>query len=87
MYKITVIDLDTGETCVDAETNCVVGGFLIPSEKAAQVLALTACSVLEIGCAINAAESAIKHLNENPAIAMARGLARAIAHKTKGEED
>lgn len=87
MYKITVIDLDTGETCVDAETNCLVGGFQIPSKKATQGLALTACSALEICYTIDAAESAIKHLDENPAIAMTRGLVQAIAHKTKGEED
>lgn len=87
MYKIIIIDLDTGETCVDAETNCVVGGFQIPSEKAAQVLTLTACSALEIGYAIDAAEFAIKHLDEDPAIARAHGLVQATAHKTKGEED
>lgn len=78
MFKITIVDMETGETEVDAEASCIIGGLQIPKEKAAQVLGFIDGPVKDVCYALDAADNAIRKVKEDPRIDASYSLLSAL---------
>lgn len=77
MYKITVIDLDTGETCVDDTVRCICAGTKTDDETGAGVLTCGGGTALDYVRAMLAAENAIQQtLKTDPAIRAAYQISK-----------
>lgn len=68
MLKITIIDTDTNETIIDAESKCIIGAIKIG--QGAQAIACTRANALEISETMVAASKAQKELLEDEEVRM-----------------
>jgi hypothetical protein len=87
MYKVTVIDLDTGETEIDATVSCICGGIQIPAEESEQVMVFLDGAAVDAHYAMDAAEKAVAHLMKDPRIAATHMTYSALFSENDNEED
>lgn len=60
-FRITITDLETGETKIDEKTDCIIGAY---NKNAGTVSALSFanCKTIDLACTIQGTQVAIKEL-------------------------
>lgn len=66
MLKITIIDTDTNETIIDAESNCIIGA--VKDKYGVQSIGLTRANAFEIVETIKAVDAVEKQLLDDKKI-------------------
>lgn len=69
MFKITIIDMDTNKTLIDAESNCIIGA--IKEKDGVKSLGLTRTDAIEIAETMAAISQSEKFLLKNKTIRVA----------------
>lgn len=86
MFKVTIVDLDTGKTDAEFEASAICAGFQIPSQGGAQATACLAGPIIDAAYAIDAADSARKKFLDNDRVSGAYNLLK-LMRNIKDEED
>lgn len=86
MFKVAIIDLETGKTDAEFEASAICAGFQIPSEGGARATACVAGPVIDAAYATDAADSARKKFLDNDRVSGAYNLLK-LMRNIKDEED
>ena len=86
MFKVTIVDLDTGKTDAEFEASAICAGFQIPSEGRARATACVAGHVIDAAYAIDAADSAREKFLDNDSVSEAYNQLK-LLRNIKDEED
>lgn len=81
MLKITIIDTDTNETIIDAESNCIIGA--VKSKDGTESIGLTRANAIEIAETMKAVDKAEKQLLENKRIRLVYSAWSLLEEKEK----
>ena len=86
MFKVTIVDLNTGKTDAEFEASAICAGFQIPSEGRSRATACLAGPAINAAYAIEAADSARETFLDNDRVSRAYNLLKLIRN-AKDEED
>lgn len=81
MLKITIIDTDTNETIIDAESNCIIGA--VKDKDGVQNIGLTKANVFEIVGTIKAVDAVEKQLLDDKRIQLVYSAWSLLEEKEK----
>lgn len=85
MLKITIIDTDTNETIIDAESNCIIGA--VKDKNGVQGIVFTRTNALEIAETMKGVDVTKKQLLENKRIRIAYSVWSLMEEKEKNNAE
>lgn len=85
MLKITIIDTDTNETIIDAESNCIIGA--VKDKDGVQSIGFTRANAIEIVEVIKAVDAVEKQLLDDKKIQLVYSAWSLLEEKEKNNAE
>lgn len=85
MLKITIIDTDTNETIIDAESNCIIGA--VKDKNGVQSIGFTRANAFEIVETIKAVDAVEKQLLDDKKIQLVYSAWSLLEEKEKNNAE